>query len=96
MNDVSGGGMAFTCHADQNHLYPGQFITIRFTVPRFGSDDSFNVENFVRTARIRKIESFNDRLNRIALEFTERLPFDPIEQIEGPSDSKHYPSVASA
>jgi len=83
MQDVSSGGMAFSCNANEGHLYQGQKITIRFCVPRFGEDDSFDMANFVRSGYICKIDGLNHGLRRVAVHFFEPLPFDPLEESIG-------------
>ncbi len=80
MQDVSSSGMAFTCNTNEGHIYIGQNITIRFSVPRFGADDSFGVADFIRSGHICKVDHVNNNLRRIALQFSEQLPFDPAEE----------------
>jgi len=55
MVDISSGGAAFTCHADNSCPYLGQHITTRFSVPRFGPDDSFDMADFTRSGHISRI-----------------------------------------
>ena len=80
MLDISSGGAAFTCHADEACPYPGQHITARFSVPRYGSDDSFNMANFTRSAHVCRVDNVSSFLRRIAVQFAEPLPFKPGEQ----------------
>ena len=80
MVDVSSGGAAFTCHADENCPYPGQQITARFSVPCFGPDDSFDMASFTRTGSVCRINKIGDFLRRVAIQFAEPLPFKPGEQ----------------
>ena len=80
MVDVSSGGAAFTCYADENYLAPGQSITARFSVPCFGTNDSFEMANFTRHGHICRVETVNKFLRRIAMQFAESLPFKPGEQ----------------
>ena len=47
MVDLSSSGAAFTCYSD-HCPDAGEKITARFSVPRYGSDDSFDMENFIR------------------------------------------------
>ena len=86
MVDVSSGGAAFTCHADENCPYPDQQITARFSVPRFGSEASFDMANFTRTGRIYRVDDVNSFLRRVAVQFAEPLPFKPGEQAGSESD----------
>ncbi|MCK4752089.1 MAG: PilZ domain-containing protein [Planctomycetes bacterium] len=88
MVDVSSGGAAFTCHANENCPYPGQQITARFSVPCFGPDDSFDMTSFTRTGNVCRINHVNDFLRRIAIQFAEPLPFKPGEQKETEAEAK--------
>jgi len=86
MLDVSSGGAAFTCHADENCPYPGQQVTTRFSVPCFAPEDSFDIANFTRIGRICRVDNVNSFLRRVAVQFAEPLPFKPGEQAGGKSD----------
>jgi len=88
MADVSSGGAAFTCHADENCPYPGQELTTRFSVPYFGSDESFDMASFTRSGRICRVDDVNRFLRRVAIQFAEPLPFKPGEQAESESDAQ--------
>jgi hypothetical protein len=82
MADVSSGGAAFTYYSDGPCLRPGQQVTARFSVPRYGNDDSFDMVDFVRSGSVCRVESVNDVLRRAAICFAEPLPFRPGEQDE--------------
>ena len=82
MVDISSRGAAFTCYNDTGHHYTGQNITARFSVPRFGSDDSFDMTNFTRNGHVCRVEEVNPFMRRIAVQFAEPLPFKPGEQAE--------------
>jgi len=82
MLDISSRGAAFTCPADDTCPYLGQEITARFSVPRFGPDESFDMANFTRSAHICRVEEVNAFLRRVALQFAEPLPFKPGEQAD--------------
>jgi hypothetical protein len=77
MVDISSRGAAFTCYTDEECPHPGQEITARFSVPRFGADDSFDMASFTRMGRICRVEGVNKFLHRIAIQFAEPLPFRP-------------------
>lgn len=83
MVDISSGGAAFTCHADESCPHPGQQITARFSVPRFGEDDSFDMASFTRAGQICRVDSVSRFLRRVAVQFAESLPFKPGEQDDG-------------
>jgi hypothetical protein len=88
MVDISSGGAAFTCHADENCPYTGQQITARFSVPRFGSEDSFDMTSFVRVGHICRVENVNSFIRRVAVQFAEPLSFKPGEQAESETDTE--------
>ena len=79
--DVSSNGLGFTCNmSDQNLLAAKQKITTRIDVPIFAEDGTFDMVRFDRTGQIRRVEKLNNSVHRIALEFTQPLPFKPAEQ----------------
>ena len=80
MVDVSSGGAAFTCHADNYCPYPDQVITARFSIPKYDSEESFDISSFTRSGRICRVEKINNFVHRVAIQFAERLPFKPGEQ----------------
>ena len=85
MVDVSSGGAAFNCHADEECPYTGQQITARFSVPYFDSEDSFDMANFTRFGRVCRIDDVSNFVRRIAVQFAEPLSFKPGEQAESES-----------
>jgi len=87
MVDVSSGGAAFTCHADEKCPYPGQQVTARFSVPRFGGEESFDMANFTRSGQVCRVDDVSRFIRRIAIQFAEPLPFKPGEQTETTSDA---------
>ena len=78
MVDVSSKGAAFTCYADKCPRH-GQNITARFSVPRHHSSDPFEMENFVKTGQICRIEDDGPYVKRIAIQFAEPLPYNPAD-----------------
>jgi len=88
MVDLSSRAAAFTCYADQNCPQPGENITTRFSVPRFGAADSFDMADFIRTAKIYRVDQVNGFLRRVAIQFAEPLPFKPGEQVDGENEAK--------
>jgi hypothetical protein len=83
--DVSSEGMAFICHADKNCPQPGQEITARFSVPRFGPEGRVNQVVFTQDGRACRVDEVNSLLRRVAIQFAKPLFFKPGEQ--GISDS---------
>jgi hypothetical protein len=84
MTDLSSRGAAFTCYADEHCPHPGQHVTARFSIPQYGPDDSFDMVDFIRSGHVYRVDGVSNALRRIAIQFTEPLPFRPGEQ---PSNS---------
>ena len=78
MVDISSSGAAFTCYADKCPTTGGQ-ITARFSVARYGEQDSFDLENFIRNGYICRIDDISPFVRRVAVQFGEPLPFRPGE-----------------
>lgn len=78
MFDISSGGAAFTCYSDKCPD-PGQEITARFSVPRYGDDNSFDMENYIRNGRVCRIEEVSPFIQKVAVQFAQTLPFKPGE-----------------
>lgn len=83
MIDLSSCGAAFSCRADDRCPYPGQHVTARFSVPRFDDAESFTMADFLRTARVCRVDQFNPFMRRVAVQFSHPLPFKPGEQSHG-------------
>jgi len=81
MLDISSTGAAFSSYIDDSCPYHGQHIIAHFSVPRFGSDESFEMANFTRSGRICRVHEVHKFFRRIALQFAEPLPFRPGEQV---------------
>ncbi len=79
MVDLCSGGAAFTCYCDVG-VYEGQYITTRFSVPHYGRDNSFDLENCIRSGFVCRVENVNPYMRKIALQFAEPLFFKPGEQ----------------
>jgi len=88
MVDISSGGAAFTCSADESCPYPGQRVTARFSVPRFALDSSFDMASFTRHGRVCRVEEINGFVRRVAIQFAEPLPFKPGEQVGADADTE--------
>lgn len=80
MVDVSSGGAAFTCCIGSKCPDPGQNITTRFSVPRYLPDTSFDVNDYIRTGSVCRIDCLPNGLRRVAVQFQNPLPFRPGEQ----------------
>lgn len=88
MVDVSSNAAGFTCPADDTCPYLGQHVTARFSVPRFGRDDSFEMANFTRSGHVCRVDDVNAFLRRVAVQFAEPLPFRPGEQTQDEVDAR--------
>lgn len=78
--DLSSEGAAFIYKNDEHCPYIGQNIAARFSVPCLGPEDTFDMANFSRFAQVRRVDSVNDYVKRIAVQFAQPLPFKPGEQ----------------
>jgi len=77
--DLSSRAAAFTCYNDQCPCI-GQEITARFSVPRYEQQDSFDLENCIRSGNIYRVDDVNPFLRKVVIQFAEPLPFKPGEQ----------------
>jgi hypothetical protein len=93
MVDISSSGAAFTCYGDACPT-EGQYITTRFSVPRYGKDNSFELENWIRGGFICRIEHVNSYMKKIAIKFAEPLPFRPGEQNQNQASPQLEPAQA--
>ena len=78
MVDISSDSAMFTCYADGCPRH-GERITARFSVPRYGPDESFDLENYIRSGHVCRIEEVSNYVRRVAFQFAEPLPFKPGE-----------------
>jgi len=79
MVDISSGGAAFTCMADESP-YQGQYITTRFSVPHYGEDNEFNLESHIRNGFVCRVDHISSHMRKIAIQFAQPLSFRPGEQ----------------
>lgn len=79
MVDISSGGASFTCYADNCPTH-GQSITARFSVPKYEEDESFDIESYVRSGQICRIDQISPFVKKIAIQFSDALPFQPGQQ----------------
>jgi hypothetical protein len=82
MFDITSESASFTCYADKCPM-EGEEITTRFSVPRHGDGDSFDMEHFIRSGKVFRIEQMSNFVRKVALEFAEVLPFRPGEVEDG-------------
>ncbi len=80
MVDVSSGGLAFMCNADENCPQVGQQLATRFSIPRTEEDNSSAMTSFTRTGRVLRVETVNTFLCQVAIQFDEPLSLKPCEQ----------------
>jgi len=79
MNDVSSGGIGFSCGPNDRCPRKGQHLTVRFGIPRFEGDDPTATVNMTRTGRVCRVENGECGTHRIAMEFDVPLPLRPAE-----------------
>ena len=81
MVDISSNGMGFTCSAtSKSSLAARQKISTRLDVPLFCKDGSYDMVRFDREGQICRVEKVNNSTHRVALQFSQALPFKPAEQ----------------
>ena len=68
MVDISSRGMAFICDADDNCPSMDQCLSVRFSIPRFGTNSS-DMKDIYRTGRVFRIDDVGDNKRRIAIQF---------------------------
>ncbi len=78
MFDITSESATFTCYADKCPM-EGEEITTRFSVPKYGDGDSFDMEHFIRSGKVFRVEQMSDFVRKVAFEFAEALPFKPGE-----------------
>ncbi len=78
MVDLSSSGAGFTCYTD-SCPDPGERITARFSVPRYGENLSFDMENIIRDGKICRVDEVSPYVRRVAVQFAQPLPFKPGE-----------------
>jgi hypothetical protein len=93
MIDISSGGAAFTCYAS-NCPSQGESIATRFSVPRYSEDDSFELDNFIRSGRVCRIDELSPYLRRVAVQFAKPLPFKPAQPSALPQAAIDEPEFA--
>ncbi len=79
MNDVSSGGIGFSCGPNDGCLREGQHLTVRFSIPRFEGDDPTATISITRTGEVRRIERTEEGLCRVGVEFDIPLALRPAE-----------------
>lgn len=79
MVDVSSGGIAFTCKADDDCPHQGQKLAVRFSIPRFDSQEQPASVGFTRIGRVCRVDEIGSALRRIAVQFDQPLTLKPAE-----------------
>jgi hypothetical protein len=95
MADISSRAAAFTCYADERCPHPGQHVTARFSIPRYGPQDSFDMVDFVRSGHVCRVDGVNKALRRVVVQFSEPLPFRPGEQTTDLNQAEEIEEPAS-
>jgi hypothetical protein len=79
MIDLCSKGASFNSYTDQCP-YQGQQITARFSVPRYESEEGFEMASFIRAGRVCRVKQSSPFVRRVAIRFAQELPFKPGEQ----------------
>lgn len=80
MEDISSGGIAFSCTADHGRLQEGQQLTVRFSIPRFEDADSQATVGVTRTGQVRWVTPASSGTHRVGLQFDVPLSLKPAEE----------------
>ncbi len=86
--DVTSRGLAFLCHPGEGCPNPDQLVTTGFGVPHFNSHGSFDTVFFNRVGRVCRVDSLNDKVSRVAIQFAEPLFFQPGQQSISDSEAQ--------
>lgn len=79
MVDISSGGIAYECRADDTCPHENQHLTVRFSIPRFEGDDPTATVSVTRTGHVCRLEETGSDTRRIAIQFDTPLPLRPSE-----------------
>jgi hypothetical protein len=60
----------------------------RFSVPRFGSNETFDMTDIIRSGEVCRVDEVNRFVRRVAMQFAQPLPFKPGEQAESEQESQ--------
>jgi hypothetical protein len=75
MLDVSSGGLAFRCDADENCPQEGQELVLQFSIPNpEGEGQDSSMMEFKRTGCVLRVQEVNPTSRNIAVRFDEPLP----------------------
>jgi len=80
MVDVSSGGIAFTCSAEEGCPEPGQELKVQFSIPRSENEDDSAVVSITRKGRVCRVDEVSGSVRCVALQFDEPLSLKPCEQ----------------
>ena len=80
MEDVSSGGIAFSCTAEHGRLLEGQRLTVRFSIPRFDDCDAPGTVGVTRTGQVRSVTLASGGTHRVGLQFDAPLSLKPAEE----------------
>ena len=80
MVDVSSGGLAFICNADENCPQVSQKLVTRFSIPRSEKENSLAVTSFTRSGLVLRVDHISSSLCQVAIQFDEPLSLKPSEQ----------------
>lgn len=78
MVDVSSGGIAFMCNADENCPSLGQLLKMRFSIPH---SEAEAMTSITREGRVLRVEEVNSYMRRVAIQFNQPLTLKPCEQV---------------
>ncbi len=80
MEDVSSGGIAFSCAAGHGPLQEGQRLTVRFSLPQFDNENPEAMVGITRTGHVRWLTPAEAGTCRVGLQFDTPLSLKPAEE----------------
>jgi len=80
MTDVSSGGIAFLCKADENYPQVGQELALRFSIPHSDKDLSYNITSLSRTGRVLRVDIKSNSMCQVSVQFNKPLTLKPCQE----------------
>jgi hypothetical protein len=82
--DISSGGMAFSCAAEPGRLLEGKRLTVRFSILRFDGSDTWGTIGVTRTGQVRSVTPASGGTYGWASNSTRPGPSNPPKKLPWP------------
>lgn len=80
MTDVSSGGIAFLCKADENSPQVNQELALRFSIPHPDEYFSYNITSLSRTGRVLRVDIKSNSMCQVSVQFNKPLTLKPCQE----------------